>query len=239
MRLPLLTGGPRDAPARQQTLRATIEWSAGLLPENTQTVFRRLGVFRGSFAVAAAEAIADADLDTLQTLLDHSLVRRVADERLVIHETIRQWAVEELERRAELTEARIRHGRYYTEWAISTRDDPKAREALEQTYPQEEGEHLGRARRHLRPGRARPRIRSRRPSRELSDQLRAPGRTRVACHGPCGSLTTSRPSGPSRSARVQSSPCFAATSLTRASSPSKATSSRNPSATNWRSLTPR
>jgi predicted ATPase/class 3 adenylate cyclase len=137
--MPLLTGGPRDAPARQQTLRATIEWSVGLLPEDTQTVFRRLGVFRGSFAVAAADAIAEAALDTLQTLVDHGLARRVGDERLLIHETIRQWAVEELERRAELTEARVRHGRYYTEWACSTRNDLKAREALYQTYLLEEG----------------------------------------------------------------------------------------------------
>src|SRR5262249_47473599 len=47
--LPLLTGGAHDAPTRQQTIRATIEWSVQLLPEDTQTVFRRLGVFRGSF----------------------------------------------------------------------------------------------------------------------------------------------------------------------------------------------
>ena len=74
-RLPLLTGGPRDAPRRQQTLRATIDWSYELLDDEQRRLFARLAVFAGGCTLAAAEAVCGAELDTLQALVDRSLVR--------------------------------------------------------------------------------------------------------------------------------------------------------------------
>jgi predicted ATPase/class 3 adenylate cyclase len=95
-RLPLLTGGTRDAPDRQRTLRATIEWSYDLLSDEEQRLFARLAVFRGGCALEAAEAICEAELDTLQSLVDKSLVR-FSNERYWMLETIREYAAERLE----------------------------------------------------------------------------------------------------------------------------------------------
>ena len=74
-RLDLLKAG-RDADPRQQTLRATIEWSYDLLEPEEQRLFRALSVFAGSCNYEAAESVCDADPDTLQSLLDKSLIRR-------------------------------------------------------------------------------------------------------------------------------------------------------------------
>ena len=74
-RLDLLKAG-RDADPRQQTLRATIEWSYDLLEAEEQRLFRALSVFAGGCSYEAAEAVCDADPDTLQSLLDKSLLRR-------------------------------------------------------------------------------------------------------------------------------------------------------------------
>ncbi len=73
-RLDLLKGG-RDAEPRQQTLRATIEWSYELLSAEEQQLFARLSVFAGGCTLEAAEEVADADLDTLQSLVEKSLLR--------------------------------------------------------------------------------------------------------------------------------------------------------------------
>ncbi|MEK6274493.1 MAG: NB-ARC domain-containing protein [Actinomycetota bacterium] len=107
--LSVLTGGARDAPERQRTLRATIEWSHDLLDEETKRLFARLSVFVGSFPLGAAEEVCDADLDTLAALVDLSLLKPIADDRFLMLETIRELAAEKLEASGEADELRRRH----------------------------------------------------------------------------------------------------------------------------------
>jgi predicted ATPase/class 3 adenylate cyclase len=96
-RLPLLTGGRRDAPERQRTLRATIAWSHDLLDEQSRLVFARLSVFAGTFSLDAAEKVTAADLDALAALVELSLLKPVGEERFLMLETIREFAAERLE----------------------------------------------------------------------------------------------------------------------------------------------
>jgi predicted ATPase len=110
-RLPLLTSSRRDLPERQQTLRATIEWSYDLCSADEQRLFTRLAVFSGGWTLDAAESVCAAELDTLASLLDKSLVRREAD-RFSMLETIREFAVERLEESGEADELRRRHATY-------------------------------------------------------------------------------------------------------------------------------
>ncbi|HXF71349.1 MAG TPA: adenylate/guanylate cyclase domain-containing protein [Actinomycetota bacterium] len=114
-RLDLLKGG-RDADPRQRTLRAAIEWSHELLDEEEQRLFARLAVFRGGCTLAAAEDVAEADLDVLQSLVDKSLVRRT-EERFWMLETIRDFAGERLERSGEADALRRRHAVYFRDLA--------------------------------------------------------------------------------------------------------------------------
>jgi predicted ATPase/DNA-binding SARP family transcriptional activator len=107
--LPLLTGGPRDLPERQQTLRATVDWSYQLLDPDEQSVFRALGVFARSFALAAAEHVCDAQLDALDALVEKSLLR-FDGARYSLLESLRQFAVERLAEAGEEAELRERHG---------------------------------------------------------------------------------------------------------------------------------
>ncbi len=111
--LPLLTGGARDAPERQRTLRATIAWSYGLCSADEQTLFAHLAVFAGGWTLAAAEGVCDAELDVLQRLVDRSLVRRWATGRFGMLDTIREFAVERLEESPEAEDIRARHARFY------------------------------------------------------------------------------------------------------------------------------
>jgi predicted ATPase len=111
--LPVLTGGRRDAPERQQTLRATIEWSYDLLGPEERKLFARLAVFAGSFEAEAAEAICEGDLDTLEALVEHSLVRRWASGRLGMLETIREFALEELEASDQSSSTSRRHAEFF------------------------------------------------------------------------------------------------------------------------------
>ncbi len=94
-RLKLLTGGAREAPQRHQTLRNTLVWGHELLTVAECTLFARLAVFAGGFTLEAAEAVCDADLDTLAALVDRSMIRR-AGERFDMLETIREFALEQL-----------------------------------------------------------------------------------------------------------------------------------------------
>jgi predicted ATPase len=122
-RLDLLKGG-RDADPRQQTLRATIEWSFDLLTSDEQRLFARLAVFAGGCTLQAAEEVLDADLDTLQSLVDQSLVRH-SDERFWMLETIREYAAERLEESGEAEELRRRHAEYFL--ALAEEAEPHIR----------------------------------------------------------------------------------------------------------------
>jgi predicted ATPase/class 3 adenylate cyclase len=112
-RLPLLTSRSRDAPERQRTLRAAIEWSYDLLDPDEQQLFRSLGVFRGSFSLEAAEGVCDADLGVLESLLVKSLLRRWGSCRLGMLDTIRELAVELLNAAPDAENVYRRHAGYF------------------------------------------------------------------------------------------------------------------------------
>jgi predicted ATPase/class 3 adenylate cyclase len=116
-RLPLLTGGARDAPSRQRTLRDAIAWSYDLLPKEEQTLFRHLGVFVGGATLEAAEAVANPDGDRnvfggLAALVDKSLLRSregtSGEPRFTMLETVREYALERLAASGEEEGARQR-----------------------------------------------------------------------------------------------------------------------------------
>jgi predicted ATPase/DNA-binding SARP family transcriptional activator len=112
-----LGAGPRDAPARQRTLRATIDWSYDLLTDDEQACFARFAVFAGGATVPAAEAITGADIDTLDGLLAKSLlVRRDhahQPARLGMLETVKAYAAERFACVADYQSVRARHHRYF------------------------------------------------------------------------------------------------------------------------------
>jgi hypothetical protein len=93
--LAVLVGGARDAPQRQRTLRATIDWSFGLLTDTERQAFARMAVFAGGATVPAAEEVTGATLDILDALVAKQLVVR-RDGRLLMLETIREYAAERL-----------------------------------------------------------------------------------------------------------------------------------------------
>jgi len=123
-RLGLLTGGARDLPARQQTLRAAIDWSHQLLAPGEQTLFARLAVFAGGWTLEAAEQVCNAGadlplavLDGLQALLAHNLLRqdegRAGTPRFGMLETIGEYARERLEASGEAEAIRRQHAVYF------------------------------------------------------------------------------------------------------------------------------
>jgi predicted ATPase/class 3 adenylate cyclase len=113
--LPFLTGGPQDLPARQQTLRDTIAWSCGLLDPTEQRLFRSLGVFVNGFTLEAVEGVGPEReaLDLAVSLVDKSLVRQretvSGEPRFTLRETVREYALEQLESSGELAATRRRH----------------------------------------------------------------------------------------------------------------------------------
>ena len=123
-RLDVLTGGARDLPTRQQTLRNTLQWSYDLLSQEEQRLFRWLAIFVGGCTLAAAEVVCPHDstqashvLDGIASLLDKSLLQQTAHEgeepRLLMLETIREFGLEQLHQQGELEAARRAHARYY------------------------------------------------------------------------------------------------------------------------------
>jgi predicted ATPase/class 3 adenylate cyclase/DNA-binding CsgD family transcriptional regulator len=126
-RFRILTGGSRIAVRRQQTLRASVDWSHALLTETERVLFRRLAVFLGGFDLDAAQAVAGADgveryqvLDQLTLLVDKSLVvaeNTAGRTRYRLLETVRQYALEKLGESGEADAFRSRHCGYYTSMA--------------------------------------------------------------------------------------------------------------------------
>jgi predicted ATPase len=122
-RLALLTGGARDLPERQQTLRATIEWSYELLDAREQELMARLSVFAGGWSLEAAEAICQAELETLASLVNKSLVRE-QDGRFSMLETIREYALERVAEREDGGATRRRHAVYFVDSAEEWSGEP-------------------------------------------------------------------------------------------------------------------
>jgi predicted ATPase/DNA-binding XRE family transcriptional regulator len=132
-RLPLLTGGRRDAPARHRTMRDAIAWSHDLLRDEEQTLFRRLAVFAGGFTLEAAEAMAAAAGDravdafaAVAALVDHSLLRvepgSSAEPRYLMLETIREFGLERLAESGKGERTRDAHAAYFA--ALDGRLEP-------------------------------------------------------------------------------------------------------------------
>ena len=145
-RFRLLTGGARTAVRRQQTLRASVDWSHALLTEPERVLFRRLAVFMGGFHLVAAQAVAGATeverfqvLDQLSLLVDKSLVvaeNASGSTRYRLLETVRQYALEKLGESGEADGVRSRHCAYFT--SVARRLDTPARDDYEQLIEQAE-----------------------------------------------------------------------------------------------------
>jgi predicted ATPase len=121
-RLSFLTGGPRDLPLRQQTLRSTIAWSHDLLDQSERRLFARLGVFAAGFSLEAAETVcaddaAPAVLDGIASLVDKSLVRTEdplhGQPRFTMLQVVRDFSLEQLDAMGEMERLRRSHADYY------------------------------------------------------------------------------------------------------------------------------
>lgn len=129
--LPVFGQGMRDAPQRQQTLNATIDWSYALLEADEQQVFARLSTFVGGFTTSAAEDVCDASVNQLASLLDKSLLRNQdsgGGSRFTMLETIHEYAAEQLLAARAAGEWRDRHARYHASLAEAARHETLAGE---------------------------------------------------------------------------------------------------------------
>jgi predicted ATPase/DNA-binding XRE family transcriptional regulator/Tfp pilus assembly protein PilF len=121
--LQLLTGGARDLPPRQRTLRSAIEWSYNLLNEDEKSLFRRLGIFIGGFTPGVAEEIGGDVFDGMLSLVDKSLINPVNAEvqsdglRFGMYEVVREYARERLRESGEEETVQAKHARYYLQLA--------------------------------------------------------------------------------------------------------------------------
>jgi predicted ATPase/class 3 adenylate cyclase len=111
-RLDVLVGGPRDGPERQRTLRDTIEWSHRLLGPGPRRTFRRMAVFAGGAELEAVEAVGGA-VDDVEVLLDAALARRADGPRVILLETLREYAAERLAADDDSAEVAGRHAAHY------------------------------------------------------------------------------------------------------------------------------
>ena len=129
-RLPFLVRGARDAPERQRTLRATIEWSYQLLTEPEQRQLAHLAVFSGGCELDAAEDVCESNLETLASLVDKSLLRAEehadAEPRYTMLETIREFARERLEKSGAAETTERKHALHYLE--LAERADPELKQ---------------------------------------------------------------------------------------------------------------
>ncbi len=115
-RLPLLASGPRDQPARLQTMRNAIAWSYDLLRPDEQAIFRCLAVFVGGVGLEAAEAVCRAPFDGVCTLVDQNLLQPLAagnEPRFSMLETVREFGIEQLAATQEETATRHRHAAWH------------------------------------------------------------------------------------------------------------------------------
>jgi predicted ATPase/DNA-binding SARP family transcriptional activator len=124
-RLLSLGGGPRDSPARQRNLRATIEWTHDRLSGTEKTLFARLSVFHGGCTLDAAETVCSADADGMQVLVDSSLLSAMSS-RFSFLEMIREFAVERLEQSAECAAIRDAHARWCLDLSAGFASDASA-----------------------------------------------------------------------------------------------------------------
>ena len=125
--LDVLSGGPRDAPDRQRTLRATIDWSHRLLSAPEADAFARFAVFAGGATIKAAQAVTGGELDALHGLVDKQLLLRrhgsSPDARLLMLETVREYARERLDAENDAPQTHERHCRHYL--ALAERAEPE------------------------------------------------------------------------------------------------------------------
>jgi predicted ATPase/class 3 adenylate cyclase len=141
-RIRVLSGGARDVPERQQTLRKTLDWSYNLLDDDEKTLFTRLGVFVGRFSIDAAELVCGSDMlpeldlaivDGIESLVNKSLLRAAEGEldgqlQLWMLETIREYATELLAASAEESQVRTAHASFFADLAeqfMAAQSDPE------------------------------------------------------------------------------------------------------------------
>jgi predicted ATPase len=138
--LDILTSGARDLPERQRTLRATIDWSHSLLNEPEQKLFRRLAVFSEGFTIDGVEATCYTEdrwllLDELESLIDKGLVQiEDGGDRFDMLQTIKEYALEQLEVADELDEIRIKHAKYFLDVSKGIHKGTQGEDQLECKY---------------------------------------------------------------------------------------------------------